>query len=65
MAQNRIPIIQRVSQSVRQKTPVDIYAVVDDLKCDFPSMPEDDLARIVTEEVISAGATAFWGKRER
>lgn len=65
MSQNRIPIIQRVSQSLREHSAVDIYAMVNDLKGEFPNVAEADLERIVSEEVVAAGANAVWEKRYR
>ena len=62
MQQNRIPIIQRVSQNLRQGTIIDIYALVKDLHCEFPDLNEAELERLVSEEVIAASGNAVWDK---
>jgi hypothetical protein len=60
--QNRIPVIQRISQSVRKGIAVDIYALVRELKGEFPGVSETELERIVSEEVIFAEGCAVWDK---
>ena len=64
MSQNRIPIIQRVSQSLRQETAIDIYALVKEFKHEFPGVSEPELERMISEEVIKAGGNAIWEKHQ-
>lgn len=63
MLGDRILLIQRIAQNLRQGADIDIYALVEELKTEFPDVPEAELARIVSEEVIVASASAFWEKR--
>ena len=56
-------ITERVSQSIRQGTVTDIYALVKDLKREFRDVPGDKLERIVSEEIISAHGNAVWDRR--
>jgi hypothetical protein len=64
MRQNRIPIIQHVSKSVRQGMALDVYGLVAKLKSEFPGVPEPELVRIVSEEVVKAHGNAIWEKRD-
>lgn len=56
-------ITERGSQSIRQGTVTDVYALVKDLKLKFPDVPGDELERIVSEEIILAHGNAVWDRR--
>jgi hypothetical protein len=65
MRQNRGPVIQQVSQSMRMGSAVDVYALVEKLKTEFPHSTEVELERIISEEVAKARCNAIWQKRAR
>ena len=64
MPNNRIPVIQRVARSVRQGAMIDVYALVDEIRHEFPGVSRAELERIVSEEVVIAHANAVWEHRE-
>jgi hypothetical protein len=63
MSQNRVPILRRIAQDIRKGTVVDVYDMVADLHNEFPNVPETELERIVSEEVVLAHCNAVWDKR--
>lgn len=63
MIENRIPIVQRISQSVRKGALVDVYALSTELQREFPQVPEKELSRVVSEEVIKSNCNAVWDRR--
>ena len=58
MQQDRERVMKFVSHVVRQGKPVDVYGAVEALRSEFPNLADADLARLVGEEVIAAGACA-------
>jgi hypothetical protein len=63
MSRDRVPILQRLSQNIRQGSIIDVYALVEDLKHEFPDISEAELVRIVSEEVVLANGNAVWEKK--
>jgi hypothetical protein len=63
MTNERIPIIKRISQEVRQGTVLDVYKIAAEVAKDFPGMPIERLEQIVTEEVIHAHGNAVWERK--
>jgi hypothetical protein len=64
MPNDRIAVLQCVSQRLRVGVPIDVYEIVEALKKDFPGKTEQELERIVSEEVVAAHANAVWVKRD-
>ncbi len=62
MHTNRVPIIQRVAQHVRDGEVLDVYKIVADISPSYPDLTEDRLEQIVSEEVVRAGGNAFWNR---
>jgi hypothetical protein len=62
MSRQRLSILQKVSQNLRQGTTIDVYELVNLLRSEYPDVPEAELVRIISEEAIAAGASACWVK---
>ncbi|MFN4142326.1 hypothetical protein [Aestuariivirga sp.] len=65
MKNDRIPILQHISRSVRDGVAVDVYALVRELQDAFPSTSEEELERAISEEVAKACGSAIWDRRPR
>lgn len=65
MADCRARVVQLVAENVKLDSAVDVYRLVEELRDEFPNLPEPELVRMVGEEVIACGACSYWEKRER
>ena len=63
MSENRVSILQRVAENLRNGKVMDVYEIVADVAKEHPEMPEEQLERLVSEEVVKSGGAAYWGRR--